>query len=96
MIERTSEKTGLIGLQSIQSIDFDLSKNEPKIFFYMSKIYSPVTPTTPIMVKKNIDSQYIVNTIRMEDGLYSFENRSHKHFMTNLVHLPTILESHAM
>ena len=31
LIERTSEKTGLIVLQSIQSIDFDLSKNEPKI-----------------------------------------------------------------
>ena len=80
LIERTSEKTGLIGLQSIQSIDFDLSKNEPKNFFYMSKIYSPVTPTAPIMVKKNNDSQYIVNTVRMEDGLYSFENRSQQTF----------------
>jgi len=80
LIERTSEKTGLVGLQSIQSIDFDLSKNEPKNFFYMSKIYSPVTPTAPIMVKKNNDTQYIVNTIRMEDGLYSFENRSQQTF----------------
>jgi len=56
LIERTSEKTGLIGLQSIQSIDFDLSKNEPKNFFYMSKIYSPVTPTAPIMVLKTFST----------------------------------------